>query len=263
MFGHQRQAVVGRAAAPTHGSGDSSRVRRGLVINSCAVSEQRSPRRLFRLFALLAMLTLVLGLAACGDDEDEGSGDTGGAASSTNGGGNPAERGFLEAMVPHHESAISMAEIGVERAEDPGIKKLAAAIRGAQEPEIEQMRNLHQRLVGSPLKPNEAGHEALGLSAEEAGMGHGEEEMKRLEAADPFDRAFVDEMVPHHEGAIKMAEAVLPKTDDAELKKLAQSIIDAQKRESQEMNDFRTEKYGGPVPEDGGSAEGDHGMEGH
>jgi uncharacterized protein (DUF305 family) len=236
------------------------------VINSCAVSERRSPHRLFRLIALLAVLSLVLGLAACGDDEDEGSGDAGGTATSAEGGGNPAERGFLEAMVPHHESAISMAEIGVERAEDPRIKKLAEAIRDAQEPEIEQMRAIHQRLFGSALKPNMAGHDALGLSASEAGMDMDHEKvMKMLETADPFDRAFVDEMVPHHEGAVKMAEAVLKETDDAELKKLAQAIIDAQRREIREMNAFRSEKYGGPVREEQPDAGGEHGggMEGH
>lgn len=230
------------------------------MLNSCIVSERPSPRSLFRFLAVLGMLSLVLGLSACGDDEDEGSGDSGGTAASAEGGGNEAERGFLEAMVPHHESAISMAEIGVERAEDPRIKKLAEEISGAQKPEIEQMRSIHQRLFGSALKPNMGGHDALGLSAAEAGMDMDHDKvMKTLETADPFDRAFVDEMVPHHRGAVKMAEAVLEQTDDAELKKLAQAIIDAQMREIEEMNAFRTEKYGGPVPEKEAAAEGEDG----
>ena len=231
------------------------------MTNSCTVSEQRSRRHLIRLFALLAMLTAALALAACG--EDEGSGDAGGTPAGAGGGDNAAERGFLEAMVPHHESAISMAEMGVERAEDPRIKKLAEAIRDAQEPEIEQMRAIHQRLFGSALKPNMGGHEALGLSAAEAGMDMDHEKvMKTLETAEPFDRAFVDAMVPHHRGAVKMAEAVLKETDDAELKKLAQAIIDAQTREIEEMNAFRTEKYGGPVPEKQPDAGGGDDMEG-
>jgi uncharacterized protein (DUF305 family) len=204
---------------------------------------------------LATVLVVVLAAlaAGCGDEDDEGGG-----------GGNTAQadqaavRGFLEAMVPHHKSAIAMAEIAVERAEAPEIKKLAEAIRDAQQPEIEQIRRIHQRLLGSPLKANEAGHEALGLSAEEAGMAGHEDAMKMLDTADPFDRAFIDEMVPHHEGAVKMAQAVLTKTNDAELKKLAQTIIDTQTREIEEMNAFRTEHYGGPVPEEGG---GEHGEE--
>jgi uncharacterized protein (DUF305 family) len=213
---------------------------------------------LLRLLAIMAMLLFALGGAACGDD-DEGGGSNGAAT-----GGDAAERGFLEAMVPHHESAIEMANIAVERAEASEIKKLAEAIRDAQQPEIEQMSRIHQRLFGTALKPNEAGHEALGLSAEEAGMGHDAATMKKLEAAEPFDRAFVDQMVPHHRGAIRMAEAVLKETADPELRKLAQAIIDAQMREIEEMNAFRTEHYGGPVPETGESAGEGHGEdEGH
>ena len=236
------------------------------VLNSGSVSERLKRSRVWLATALVLVFGFVV--AGCGDDDDDtGSGGTtateqGGSAQQ----GSAAERGFLEAMVPHHESAIEMAEVAVERAEAPEIKKLAEAIRDAQGPEIEQMEGIHRRLFGAALKPNEAGHEALGLSAEEAGMGHGDAAMM-LEEADPFDRAFVDEMVPHHRGAIKMAEAVLTKTDDPELKKLAEAIIDAQTREIAQMNEFRTKSYGGPVPEkgtkDGGEEHGDDAMEGH
>jgi uncharacterized protein (DUF305 family) len=235
------------------------------VLYSCAVSEISPSTRRFRTFALIAVIVLAITASACGDDEEEsGSGGDNTAAQTSPQADRAAERGFLEAMVPHHESAIEMAEMAVERAEAPEIKKLAEAIRDAQQPEIEQMGKIHQRLFGSALKPNMAGHEALGLSAEEAGMAGHEDAMKMLETADPFDRAFIDEMVPHHEGAVKMAQAVLTKSDDAELKKLAQAIIDAQMREIEEMNAFRTEHYGGPVPEkDDAGDEGGHEEEGH
>ena len=222
-------------------------------------------RTWFRGLALLLVLGALTFVAACGgdDDADHDMGDMGGATTGAQD-GSAAERGFLEAMVPHHQSAVKMAELAVERAESPEIKKLAEEIRGAQTPEIKQMGEIHQRLFGAPLKPNPAGHEALGLSAEEAGMGEGDAAAMLADADPPFDRAFIDEMVPHHESAIKMAQAVLTKTDDAELKKLAQMIIDAQTREIKQMNEFRTKEYGGPVPEkgdDGGGASG--GSEGH
>jgi uncharacterized protein (DUF305 family) len=60
----------------------------------------------------------------------------------------------------------------------------------------------------------------------------------------PFDRAFVDEMVPHHEGATRMAEAVLTKTDDRQLSSLAEGIIGAQRKEIAEMKRFREAEYG-------------------
>jgi uncharacterized protein (DUF305 family) len=230
------------------------------VINSGRVSELvRTPA--WRIVTI-GIVVVALLAAGCGDDEDEGGAGTTATQTSAQS-DRDAERGFLEAMVPHHDSAIEMAEVAVERAEAPEIKKLAEAIRDAQEPEIEQMRKIHERLFGSALKPNMAGHEALGLSAEEAGMAGHEEMMKELETADPFDRAFIDAMVPHHEGAVKMAEVVLTKTEDAELKKLAQTIIDTQNREISEMNDFRTKTYGGPVPEKSTEDGGGHEEEGH
>lgn len=61
----------------------------------------------------------------------------------------------------------------------------------------------------------------------------------------PFDRAFVDEVVPHREGAISMARVLLKQTRDSELRELAQGIIRAQEREIAEMHDFRKGEYGG------------------
>lgn len=50
-----------------------------------------------------------------------------------------------------------------------------------------------------------------------------------------FDRAFVSMMIPHHQEAIDMARAVLPKSKDAQVKKWAQAIIKDQQKEIQDM----------------------------
>lgn len=50
-----------------------------------------------------------------------------------------------------------------------------------------------------------------------------------------FDRAFVSMMIPHHQEAIDMAKAVLPKSKDAQVKKWAQAIIRDQQKEINEM----------------------------
>ena len=172
------------------------------------------------------------------------------------------ERSFLQAMVPHHQSGIDMAEIALDHADAPEIEKLAQAIRDTQGDEIEQMKRIHQRLFDAPLEPDEGAHAALGLSMQEAGMGHDGAMMRELANAKPFDRAFVDEMVPHHQGAVEMAQVLLERTDDAELKKLGQTIIDAQEGEITAMNDFRTEQYGGPVPPKHPSEHGEMKMDG-
>ena len=45
------------------------------------------------------------------------------------------------------------------------------------------------------------------------------------------DRDFVSLMVPHHQSAVDMAKAELQYGRDAELKTLAQAIVDDQQRE--------------------------------
>jgi uncharacterized protein (DUF305 family) len=58
-----------------------------------------------------------------------------------------------------------------------------------------------------------------------------------------FDLRFIDSMIPHHEGAVSMAEEVLQKSKRPELKKLAQEIIKAQEKEINQMKQWRTAWY--------------------
>jgi len=202
---------------------------------------------------LLLAFVLAVSLAACGGkDEDKGS-----ASKSTG----TVEKSFLTGMVHHHESAIEMADIAERRGKAPFVTKLASNITSTQEREIKQMNQIYKRLHGGQLKPDPGAHDGLGLSAEQAGMDHSPATNKALEKANPFDRAFVDDMEPHHTGAVKMSKVVLTKTKDPELRKLAESIVATQTREVKGMNDFRTREYGGPVPENAGS-KGSKDMEG-
>ncbi len=63
-------------------------------------------------FPLLALLALML-VSACGSDEDA----AGGGAD-----GNGVDRAFVAEMVPHHESAVQMAEMAQQRGEHDEIK---------------------------------------------------------------------------------------------------------------------------------------------
>jgi uncharacterized protein (DUF305 family) len=205
------------------------------------------------LACLLLTAAAATGLSACGSDDDDESNGRGAK-------GNAAEKAFLTAMVAHHESGIDMAEIADERAEHSFVKKLAGEIVAAQTREIAQMKEIHKRLFDGGLRPDHGAHDGLGLTAAQAGMTHSAHTNQTLRSAEPFDRAFVDEMVPHHEGAIAMAKVVLKETRDPELRKLAQGITRAQDREISKMNDFRKREYGGGAPREATpSVHGEHG----
>ena len=164
-------------------------------------------------------------------------------------------------MVPHHESAIAMARVAQERAQAPTVRRLARDVVRAQGRELGQLRRLHQRLLGEPLRPDAGAHERLGLSAEQAGMTHAAADTDALERARPFDRAFVDAMAPHHAGAVRMARAVLPHARDPELRRLAATIVREQERELAAMDAFRRAKYGRGLPDAAGTG-GEHGAHG-
>ena len=163
------------------------------------------------------VLAAALVLAACGGSDAGGGGD---AARST-------DRAFAAAMVPHHESAVEMAEIALRRAQSPRVKQLAQDIVRSQREEIATLRAQDADLAAQGVQPG-----SLGLSEHDAGM-HGSH--GSLETAEPFDAAFVEQMLPHHEGAVQMARIELERGADPELKQLAQEIIEEQEREIELM----------------------------
>jgi uncharacterized protein (DUF305 family) len=58
-----------------------------------------------------------------------------------------------------------------------------------------------------------------------------------------FDKAFLEEMIIHHEGAVDMANLVLEKSDNNELKDFANNIIEAQSKEIDQMNKWLDEWF--------------------
>lgn len=75
-----------------------------------------------------------------------------------------------------------------------------------------------------------------------------DDDLAALRKADPLDREFIDMMIPHHQGAIRMARIELAKGANAKAKQLATAIIAAQAREINVMNKHRTAEFGAPSP---------------
>jgi uncharacterized protein (DUF305 family) len=58
-----------------------------------------------------------------------------------------------------------------------------------------------------------------------------------------YDLRFLDSMIPHHQGALVMAQEVLEKSKRPELIKLAKGIITDQKKEIAQMQQWRKQWY--------------------
>jgi uncharacterized protein (DUF305 family) len=166
-----------------------------------------------------AVAALALFIAGCGDD------DPGDSASRPP--GNGTDRAFVAEMIPHHESAVVMAEIAQDRGRSPFVKRLAADIIRTQNAEISVMRREDKTLADAGVKQG-----SLGVSEHMTGM---DDDPQTLKTANPFDRAFMRMMIPHHQGAIEMAMVEGAKGASPRLRALGQDIIRAQQREIREM----------------------------
>ncbi len=147
---------------------------------------------------------------------------------------------FIEQMIPHHEDAITMAEIALEKSQRPEIRNLANDIIRTQTAEIEQMKKWYKDWFESEISlVNHAqAHGTMNM-----GMMGDSTDIDRLENAEPFDKAFIEEMIPHHQMAIMMAQMLERTTDRSEMKKLAQDIISAQTKEISEMRQWYGDWY--------------------
>jgi uncharacterized protein (DUF305 family) len=152
---------------------------------------------------------------------------------------------FLDGMIPHHEGAVVMAEAALENSQRPEILQLAEEIIAAQAVEIAQMQEWREAWypeADEPIMYDPATGEDVPMTPEmESAM---RMDMDLGGADDEFDRRFIEAMIPHHQGAVDMAEDLLEKTDRPELKALGQEIISSQQAEIDQMNEWLAAWYG-------------------
>ena len=193
-----------------------------------------------RLAAATAALALVATLAACSTDEPAEEPSAAPESSSSDAAAeatehNAADVEFTQMMIVHHQGALEMAELAVERASTDEVRALAERIAAAQGPEIELMSGWL-----------ETWDEELPAEAEHGGMDHGGMEMDGMDQEEAmstlaefegvaFDRRFLELMVAHHRGAVEMAQAQIGEGADPDALALARTIRDDQNIEITEM----------------------------
>jgi uncharacterized protein (DUF305 family) len=209
---------------------------------------QRTSKFLAVLVAVLAAGAVAALAIGCGSD----------GSSSTS--ADTTDAAFINDMIPHHQGAIDMAVIAQTRAQHPQIRTLAKNIIAAQQAEIADMKTMrssmdHMDGMGSG--------DHMGMSQDDMGMGG---DMSSLRNGRPFDRAFIDQMIPHHQGAIRMARRELADGKDGDLKTMANAIIRAQTAEIAQMRAWRARWYGSASSKSGASGSsmgGNSTMHGH
>ena len=150
--------------------------------------------------------------------------------------GRYSDERFIDAMVPHHQGAVEMAEVALDNAEHGEIRQLSENIIAAQEAEIKELKEIKQEEFGTsriPMTMNADEMKGMGMTIEP----------RSLADEKPFDRAFIDNMLPHHRSAIQMAEVARDKSQNPRIEKLATNIVEAQEREISQMKQWRVQWY--------------------
>ena len=146
--------------------------------------------------------------------------------------GNYSDKAFIDAMVPHHQGAIAMAEVALKNAEHEEIIQLSRNIISSQQAEIEELKSIKQEEFGTsnvPMEMSQVQMRSMGMMMDP----------QQLANQKPFDEAFIDAMIPHHQSAVEMAQVALKNSDNRKIKELAENIIDAQQREIEQMRRWR------------------------
>lgn len=163
-----------------------------------------------------------------------------------------AELRFMEGMIDHHQMAIDMALDCLAREDvSETLRAECQAIIDSQQPEIEQMQAWLLAWYNVDYAPMPMA-DMMGMMGDDMAGMEGMEGMEGMPATDPammmgmfagfnrlegaeYEVAWLESMIDHHDDAIHMSERFLERDADstghAELRDLAQSIIDAQTEE--------------------------------
>ncbi len=155
---------------------------------------------------------------------------------------------FIVMMIPHHDGAIAMADLALSRAKRPEIKALARSIKDSQTQENAQMRTWYRQWFGGavPAWGGAMGHGGgMGMMGM-GGMGGTGTDIAWLKNASDFDRAFIQQMIPHHRMGVMMATMAQTNSQHPQLKAMQQAMVKAQSQEIEQMAQWYRSWYGTP-----------------
>lgn len=145
------------------------------------------------------------------------------------------DKHFIEQMIPHHDGAVAMAKLALEKSKRPEIKTLAASIIESQTKEINDMTGWYKVWFGKVVPKVSSGMMGGGMMSQSGMHMGGLEDMTALENAKDFDKAFLEAMIPHHQLALMMVRMLEAGSNKPEMLQLAENITTSQSKEISQM----------------------------
>ncbi|HEY1021354.1 MAG TPA: DUF305 domain-containing protein [Flavisolibacter sp.] len=141
------------------------------------------------------------------------------------------DKDFAALMKIHHAGALEMARLQVARGTDPQVKEMAQKMMGEQQREISEFDAF---LSGNTQNSTGTGKNSAFYDRVMKEMD--DMDMDDMAHSASIDQQFVQMMIPHHQGAITMADQYLKSgAQNEKLKALANTIKTDQQKEIQQM----------------------------
>lgn len=212
----------------------------------------------------IGILVILMSTGAMAQHEGHGTADTsaGKEISDAKSGGMKMmdkDKMFIEHMIPHHQDAVDMAKLALEKSKREEIKKLSNEIIKAQNSEIEIMTKWYKDWYkadvpqigmgkgGMMNKEGQGRHsqmmEMCMMNNSGGTMMNMKMDMNALRNAPDFDRTFIEMMVKHHAMAVMMSGMIID-SKKGELRKLARDITSSQSSEIEQMIQLYIKWYG-------------------
>ena len=135
-----------------------------------------------------------------------------------------ADQDFLRMMSDHHKGLIAMAHLSAEEKKGSATAQAdAKKLDKKQDAELDTMSTMLERQFKDQYDPKV-------MPSNQAMV----DQLKPQSGA-AFDRQFYQNVVMHHQQAIKMIDEFTPKMKDAKIKQMAQRMKEDQQREIQEF----------------------------
>lgn len=139
---------------------------------------------------------------------------------------------FIVQMIPHHRAAIEMSKNILKYTENAALCQIASGIIEEQTKSIENMERIQ---AGCSRRRNARQELCRYKSKTEQIMQVMFSEMKCARATNQINCNFMWEMIPHHEGAVKMSMNALRYDICPELVPILQAIITSQEHGIEQM----------------------------
>ena len=158
---------------------------------------------------------------------------------------------YIDVMLPHHASAIALAQVAWPDMRDERLVRIAENIISAHSAQRDEMAGYRTRFYGSadpaPMDDQmmhqvmEAMPNMSGPMDQMAFLMDSDAMVAEFRAADNADAAFIDLVIPHHQMAVAASETAETQAVHSEIGRFAERVTSEERSEVERLQEIRAD----------------------